>query len=247
MDKQRAYYAVIPGNVRYDNSIPPNAKLLYGEITALCSEKGYCWAGNLYFSELYNVSKETVSRWVKTLADRGYITIDFIYKNGTKQIESRIIKLPFQLPLLENEQKETELPAIKDDSHTGGIDKNINTLLTKSSRGVLTKMSRGIDKNVKENNTCEYIHELTEVNSCIREEKNKKFVPPLLNEVQSYCLERNNGVDAQKFVDFYTAKGWYVGKNKMKDWKAAVRTWENGNKNKNISVEKIDYTRKSRF
>ena len=68
-----------------------------------------------------------------------------------------------------------------------------------------------------------------------------------MNEVQSYCLERNNGVDAQKFVDFYTAKGWYVGKNKMKDWKAAVRTWENGNKNKNISVEKIDYTRKSRF
>ena len=44
--------------------------------------------------------------------------------------------------------------------------------------------------------------------------------------VRDYCIERNNSVDPQSFVDFYTAKGWMVGKNKMKDWKAAVRTWE---------------------
>lgn len=56
----------------------------------------------------------------------------------------------------------------------------------------------------------------------------KKFVPPTLDEVISYCKERNNSVDPQRFIDFYTAKGWMVGKNKMKDWKAAVRTWEKG-------------------
>lgn len=56
--------------------------------------------------------------------------------------------------------------------------------------------------------------------------KKKKFAPPAVDEVAAYCLERKNGVDAQKFVDYYTANGWRVGKNKMQDWKAAVRTWE---------------------
>lgn len=55
-----------------------------------------------------------------------------------------------------------------------------------------------------------------------------RFAPPTTEEVEAYCRERNNKVDAQKFVDFYTMKGWMVGKNKMKDWKAAVRTWERG-------------------
>lgn len=54
----------------------------------------------------------------------------------------------------------------------------------------------------------------------------KRFTPPTLEEVRAYCAERGNCVDAQRFVDFYTANGWKVGKNSMKDWKAAVRTWE---------------------
>lgn len=54
----------------------------------------------------------------------------------------------------------------------------------------------------------------------------KRFVPPTLDQVQQYCRERGRGVDAERFVDFYQAKGWMVGSNKMKDWKAAVRTWE---------------------
>ena len=56
--------------------------------------------------------------------------------------------------------------------------------------------------------------------------KQKAFIPPTLKEVQDYCQERGNRVDPEAFVDFYTGKGWMVGKNKMKDWKAAVRTWE---------------------
>lgn len=57
----------------------------------------------------------------------------------------------------------------------------------------------------------------------------KRFIPPTVEEVRSYCAERNNNVDAQRFVDYYTANGWLVGKNKMKDWRAAVRTWERNN------------------
>lgn len=56
--------------------------------------------------------------------------------------------------------------------------------------------------------------------------KGTRFAPPSLQEVTDYCRERSNGVDPERFVDFYAAKGWKVGNQPMKDWKAAVRTWE---------------------
>ena len=52
------------------------------------------------------------------------------------------------------------------------------------------------------------------------------FTPPTVEEVTAYCKERGNKVDAEQFIAFYTSKGWMVGKNKMKDWKACIRTWE---------------------
>ena len=56
--------------------------------------------------------------------------------------------------------------------------------------------------------------------------KPKGFIPPTLEKVKNYCQERQNDVDANKFLNFYESKGWMVGKSKMKDWKASVRTWE---------------------
>lgn len=58
------------------------------------------------------------------------------------------------------------------------------------------------------------------------QKKSKVFKPPTIEAVKEYCAERQNNVDAEKFVDYYTSNGWKVGKNPMKDWKAAVRTWE---------------------
>ena len=83
------YYAVIPANVRYSN-LKPNAKLLYGEITAISNKTGYCFASNTYFAELYNVSKNTVSRWISDLKKLGFITIQ-IERNSNKEITKRII------------------------------------------------------------------------------------------------------------------------------------------------------------
>ena len=56
--------------------------------------------------------------------------------------------------------------------------------------------------------------------------KAKRFTKPTVVDIAEYCVERNNSVDAQKFFDYYSSNGWKVGKNPMKDWKAAVRTWE---------------------
>ena len=56
--------------------------------------------------------------------------------------------------------------------------------------------------------------------------KRKRFIAPSIEEVKAYCLERKNNVDAQRFIDYYESNGWKVGKNKMKSWQAAIRTWE---------------------
>lgn len=66
--------------------------------------------------------------------------------------------------------------------------------------------------------------------------KPKRFIPPTPQEIQNYCLERKNRVDANYFFDWYQSKNWMVGKNKMKDWKACVRTWEKSEKTKSSDI-----------
>ena len=67
-----------------------------------------------------------------------------------------------------------------------------------------------------------------------------KFTPPSLEEVQAYCTERGNTVDAQRFVDYYASKGWVVGKSPMKDWKAAVRNWERREREQNTTLQSFE-------
>lgn len=92
-EQQRSYYAIIPANVRYDKDLAPNAKLLYGEITALCNEKGYCWASNQYFAELYGVSILSIKRWVNSLVTKGYVYRTLTYKPNSKEVDKRILSI----------------------------------------------------------------------------------------------------------------------------------------------------------
>ena len=89
MKEKPTYYAIIPASVRY-SSLKPNAKLLYGEITALSNKLGFCYATNNYFADLYNVSKNTISSWLSDLNKAGFITFD-IKRNSNKQIVKRCI------------------------------------------------------------------------------------------------------------------------------------------------------------
>lgn len=93
MQTQRNYYAIIPANVRYDPDLNANAKLLYGEVTALCNERGFCWASNNYFAELYGKNKSTIARWIKDLEEKGYIERRVIYKEGSREIAHRYMQI----------------------------------------------------------------------------------------------------------------------------------------------------------
>ena len=137
---------------------------------------GECFASNKYFADLYGKSKTTISKWVSELVKEGFVEVKLTYKEGTKEINNRYIRI------------------LK-----GGIDKKLNTPILKKLK----------DNNTIVNNNTTY--------------SNKK---PSIEEIKQYCLERNNGIDAEQFFDFYESKNWYVGKNKMKNWQAAIRTWE---------------------
>jgi len=91
MKTKPAYYAIIPATVRYDKKLSSSEKIFYGEITALTSKTGDCWASNSYFSDLYNVSPSTISAWVGKLKKAGYIKVRHQMKG--KQITQRIISI----------------------------------------------------------------------------------------------------------------------------------------------------------
>lgn len=104
MEKQidkPAYYAILPANVRYDKELKLLSRLLYAEITSLCNKHGYCWASNKYFAELYQVSIQTISNCISQLKIKKYINVDIIYKEGTKEILNRYIRI-FEYPIKEN-------------------------------------------------------------------------------------------------------------------------------------------------
>lgn len=88
MAEKKSYFAIIPANVRYDDELSANAKLLYGEITALCNEKGYCWASNDYFSQLYGKSTRTIRRWIGDLINKDYIKSEISKEDGNIRLIS---------------------------------------------------------------------------------------------------------------------------------------------------------------
>ena len=120
------YYAVLSAEVRYSN-ITPNAKLLYAEITAFCNMNGECFASNRYFAELYGKSKTTISNWIRELKEKGFIKTSYTYREGSKEIDKRYIKI------LNGGIKEKDKGGIKENFK----DNNTNNITTRLIKGKL--------------------------------------------------------------------------------------------------------------
>jgi len=192
VNEKPSYYAIIPANIRYDNTLRANEKLMYGEITALSSKYGICTASNNYFAKLYDVQPSAISRWIKDLKERGYIDISYI--TDGKEVVQREIKLI-------------------------GIHKN---------EYVFTNEEEGYSQKDEDNNTSN--------NNTSKKEiyKEKRFIKPTLEEIETYCKERNNNVNPKTFYEYFETGNWIDSKgNKVKNWKQKIITWEKSNQTKN--------------
>ena len=89
--RKPSYWAVLPACVRYDASLPPNAKLLYAEISALCDDVGYCFASNDYFAGNFELNAKSIQRLLKTLVERRYISVEVVRDPKTNEVLERKI------------------------------------------------------------------------------------------------------------------------------------------------------------
>lgn len=111
----------------------------------------------------------------------------------------------------ESDSRKTLLTIVNYDIYQGeDTDSQTVNRQSTDSQQTVSRQSPATNKNIKN----------------YKNEKNNNIVPPTLDMVRDYCNERCNGISAESFIDFYESKGWLVGKTKMKDWQAAIRTWE---------------------
>lgn len=247
MAEKKNYYAIIPAPIRYDKQLKDKAKMLYGEVTALANELGYCYASNAYFADLYGVRKETISRLLSDLQQKQYIRIELIYQG--KEIKERRIYISENQCLLPN--KSTPL------------DQNVNTPIDQEVKENNTSLNTTINNKypyqdivLSYNNTCKSFPRLT-----VLSEARKKAIQARINT--GYTLEHFKQVfEMAEQSDFLKGKNdrnwratfdWLIkdanmakvldgnyssGKqDNVKKGQASVQTWERSDQNK--STQKI--------
>lgn len=222
------YYAIIPANVRYDKSLSANAKLLYGEITALCNQEGYCWATNQYFADLYEVSKSTISRWVKELNDAGYIFLKIKYKDGSKEIENRQISIISDTtPIRKSEEGYTQ--------------KQVDPI-RKSEEGSTQKCVDPIRKNRKDNNTVNNTINNTMNSERVGYTKHGVYNNVLLTEQEFGKLKDTHPQKYSELIDYFSVYLKSSGKT-YADHYATIILWEKQDSKKETHSKSKKYSK----
>ena len=181
-----SYYAIIPANVRYDKNLPHGAKLLYGEITCLTHKEGYCYAQNAYFSELYGVTPQCISQWVKKLEAGGYISVIYIYSG--KEITQRQIRLNVEVPKVKQEKPKNNFRPLK-------------SILDPSKNEFK-------DNNTRDNNTRDF----KQTCASASESKNSEVdEPPTPEAVYNEYHENKYDVSPERFWELNNDKKWKNG------------------------------------
>lgn len=192
------YYAIIPANVRYAD-IPPQAKLLYGEITALCNKEGYCWATNKYFASLYNVSEFTVSRWISKLRDERLIVVELTKAEKGKEITRKLI--------IKQQDLLTKTARPIDEKSKRGIDeksKDNNTSINNTINNIITSD--------EVNQIIEYFNEIFSKQYRLTPDRSKKIKLRL----KTYSL------DEIKKAIYNLSKSKFHNGDNNRGWKATI-------------------------
>jgi len=245
--KYPAYQINIPAAVRFDKKLLPNAKLLYGEIKALCDQKGYCWAGNDHLATLYGVKAKVVSRWINQLCKYGYLHIEVCHGNRRKiYTTSDLLEKDSTPPnSVEGIHPKVEVALPKSRADEGLhliyniIDYNDRINSVKVHDSSTKKWMEQEEKKANKNSlsTDEPKGSVSPSPQVApgpppKDETIQQFAKPSLKEVEVYMKNSEHCQDSLtarnhslRFVNYYEANGWKVGRNNMQDWQAAANNW----------------------
>ena len=205
-ETKKSYFAVIPANVRYDKRLKLLSRMLYGEITALCNEKGYCWANNRYFADLYEVSITTISTCISQLKEFGYIEVEIVYKEGSKEILNRYLKI------IKDPIKEILNTPIKENL------KDNNTIINNTINNI-NNNSAEAPKKLKSNN------QLFATETKPKKAKENKYVE-IINDLSSNEQIKNALLD---YCNFRRTRGLTA-----QQWRAMLVKFKNDSKEKSV-------------
>lgn len=186
---KRDYFVVIPAAVRFDKSLSPNAKLLYGDIWALCNKNGYCWATNGYFAEMYGCNATTVSVWISALEKNGYINTNWKNKKRCISVSckpfgfSEDIIREINNPLLEN----SEGTLRKNPKHNNTYNNTLNNTINKKKESYDEILSE-----IKDNELRNLYYEFIKMR--------KMMHLPLTNKALILLIERVDSLSDKDFV-----------------------------------------------
>lgn len=200
---KRDNYLHICGWMITDLNLKGNELLVYAIIYGFSQDGEQRFSGSLqYLADWTNSSKQGVSKCLKSLVDKGLICKIDKFVNGVKFCEYYATKF------------------------NGVCNKVVQGMQQSLMGGMQQSCTNNIDiDNIEDNKEYSIVSSCNKKRAC-GNNSSKVFIPPTVEEVAAYCKERNNGINPERFVDYYESNGWKVGRNSMKDWKAAVRTWE---------------------
>ena len=168
----------------------------------------------------WGISK--IQKTKQTLKEHGLI--DIVQRRKDGKIEGWFIKVSY----LVSERKADEIKIKVQESNNTQNEQVENCTSGNEETNALKEKIKCLKKEIEmlKNNNIGENNNTPKSENTPKTEKKERFKAPTVEEVQEYCTERGNNIDAQHFVDYYSARGWMLGKNHIKDWKACVRTWE---------------------
>lgn len=209
----------------------------------------------------WGISK--IQKTKQTLKEHGLI--DIVQRRKDGKIEGWFIKVSYLVSERKADEIKIKVQDINNTQNNQVVQESNNTQNEQVENSTCgNEETNALKENIKclkkeiemlKNNNIGENNNTPEAEKPERSEKRERFKAPSVEEVQEYCIERGNNIDAQHFVDYYSARGWMLGKNHIKDWKACVRTWERNDSFKpqkpvqpeNVTTDKIDYSLPQEF
>lgn len=223
-DRIKGGWGIVAKGIMRNKELSPESKCIYAYLTSFTDENSQCFPSRKLMLNELGMSENRFSKYMKELTDAGIVEIKKtrdgnIFGHNIYTIHHEITVKECNIELTEGVKSRHS-----QNESVGSDNENIQSRHSQNGSAEMWS-AENLSTNKTSFNKTSFNNTSIENKS-----KSKRFTPPTLEEVQAYCKECGYGIDSEQFIDFYSSKDWMIGKNKMKDWKSAVRTWERRNK-----------------